>query len=288
MAWMTICSTLLAGSAIAQVQVTSLQGRVTADDRRVALHSELGDKTLEVAADARCSLLLGDQVLVRICGIAVAKFSYAEDSRPGSVELSHGELKAMAYYDDAPFSIVTPTAHVVVRGATAHVSVAPDTGDTSVTALDGRLRVSGRDQTSAVDLNAGQQLVLRRGQKSTNLDAAIRESRALDSPCVNDAAEFNASLRAERQILVDRLPPVGARPGNAAVHPVSDLEQIVSADIPEDGLPLEDSSAPSALVTELGKRGMDEEICDPITCNPAYRTEQPGVCGVPPVRPCIP
>jgi len=286
MAWMTMCSILLASSAIAQVQVTSLQGRVTTDNHRVALHSELGDRTLEVAANARCSLLIGDQILVRICGIAVAKFSDAEDGRPGSVELSKGQLRAMAHYDEIPFTIVTPTAHVIVRGATAHVSVAPDTGDTSITALDGRLRVSSRDESNVVNLNAGQQLVLRRGAEPTNLGAAIRESRALDSPCLNDGAEFEASLLAERKILVARLPPVGAGPDDATVHPVSDLQQIVSADFPKDGLPLEDSSTPSALVTELGKRGMDEEICDPITCNPAYRLEQPGACGIPPIKPC--
>jgi len=286
MAWMTMCSIFLASSAIAQVQVTSLQGRVTTDDRSVALHSELAGRTLEVAANARCSLLVGDQILVRICGIAVAKFSDTEDGRPGSVELSKGELQAMVHYDEIPFTIVTPTARVIVRGATAHVSVAPDTGDTTITALDGRLRVSSRDQSNGVNLNAGQQLVVRRGAKLTDLGAAIRASRSLDSPCVNDGAEFEASLLAERKILVAQLPPVGAGPDDATVHPVSDLQQIVSADFPKDGLPLEESSAPSALVSELSKRGMDEEICDPITCNPVYRLEQPGVCGIPPIRPC--
>jgi len=135
-------------------------------------------------------------------------------------------------------------------------------------------------------LNAGQQLILRRGQEPIDLQAAIRESGTLDSTCTNDGTEFNASLRAERKILVAGVPPVSAGPEDATLHPTSDLQQNVGADFPKDGLPLEDPSTPSALVTELGKRGMDEEICDPITCNPAYRLDQPGVCGVPPIRPC--
>jgi hypothetical protein len=229
--------------------------------------------------------LLADRALVRICGVAVASFSQADRGSPDGVELNVGELKVTAR-DDVPISVRTPTASIVLRGATAHISVAPDSGDTVVSALDGRVSVSRRDETDATLVSAGQQLILERGQEPGDLRTVSRTSLARHSACVNEGTENAAALRAERALLIAGVPAVSAGTDDATGHPTSDLQQIVSADFPDGGLPLEDSSTPSALVSELGKRGMDEEICDPITCNPTYRLEQPGPCGIPPVRPC--
>ena len=286
LAWMTAGCVLLTGSAAAQVHVTSLQGMATAGGRPLSLHSEVGEHaTVEVPEGARCSLLVADRALVQICGDSRASFSETRNGGGGSIELNRGELKAIAP-DDAAVSVRTPTASVVLRGAGAHISVAPGSGDTVISALDGQVSVSRRYETDATLVNAGQQLTLQRNQPPAGPRAVSRESLARDSACVNDDTRYSAALHAERAILSGAVPAFSAGLGDTTGHRTSDLQQIVKADFPADGLPLDNSATPSALVVELGKRGTDEEICDPITCNPVYRLDPPGPCGVPPVRPC--
>jgi hypothetical protein len=288
MAWVTMGCVLLAGSAVAQVQVTSLQGTATVAGRPLSLHSKVGEnRPLEVPVGARCSLLLASRALAQVCGLARASFSTPRNDVTSTVDLDMGELRVIAP-DNAPVSVRTPTAYVAVRGAGALISVAPDSGNTIVSALDGQLSVSRQDETDPMLVNAGQQLILERGQPPGNLRVVSRESLARDSVCVNDLTRSRAALRAERAILFGGAVAVRAGPHGTAGHLTGDLRQIVKADIPADGLPLEDSAAPSALVAELSKRGLDEEICDPITCNPVFQLDKPGPCGNPPVRPCTP
>jgi len=286
LAWMTTGCVLLTSGASAQVQVTSLQGTATAAGSPLSLHSEVGENLpLEVPDGARCSLLVADRALVQICGAALASFSETRSGGAASIELNLGELKAIAP-DDASITVRTPTASVVLRSAGVHISVAPNSGDTVVSALEGQVSVSRRDETDTTLVNAGQQLILQRGQVAEDLRSVSRESLARNSACVNDRTQYPTALRAEQTILIGGAPAVSAGPGNATGHVISDLQQIVKADFPADGLPLADSASPSTLIAELGKRGMDEEICDPITCNPVYRLAPPGPCGIPPVRPC--
>jgi ferric-dicitrate binding protein FerR (iron transport regulator) len=282
---MTAGCVLLTGSAVAQVNVTSLQGTATAGGRPLSLHSEVGEHaTVEVPIGARCSLLVADRALVQICGDSRASFSETRNGG-GSIELNRGELKAIAP-EDAAVSVQTPTASVVLRGAGAHISVAPSSGDTVISALDGQVSVSRRYDTDQTLVNAGQQVTLQRNQAPTGPSAVSRESLARNSACVNDDTRYSTALHAERAILIGAVPAVSAGLGDSTGHRTSDLQQIVKADFPANGLPLDGSATPSALVVELGKRGTDEEICDPITCNPVYRLDPPGPCGVPPVRPC--
>jgi len=284
MLWMMTSCFLLAGNAVAQVHLTSLEGPVTQGGKLLSLHAAVDEnRQIEVPAGARCSLLLADQTLAQVCGVALASFSETESG--DTVELGVGELKVIAP-DDAPVSVHTPSVSIVLRGAGAHISVAPGGSETVVSALDGKLSVTRRDELDATLVNAGQQLIVERGQALGDLRDVSRESLARNSLCLNDDTRYRAALRAERAILIGGAPAVSAGADAAIAHPASDLEQIVSADVPVDGLPLEDSATPSALVTELGKRGMDEEICDPINCNPVYQLPAPPPCGVPPVRPC--
>jgi Fe2+ transport system protein FeoA len=258
----TTCA-LLAGSAAAQVQVTSLHGAATVSGSPLSLHAVVAENLpLEVAHAGGCSLLLADRALVQLCGGAKASFAEVGSDDPGSIQLSAGELKAIAvtHPDGAPLEVRTPTASIVLRGAEAHISVAPDSGDTVVSTLESQVSVSRRDGSNAdpVIVKAGQQLTLRRGQAPGELRTVSRETLARSSSCQDDSTYYSAAVRAERAKL-------------AAGFPTSDLQQIVTADFPPHGLPLEESSTPSALILELSKTGLDEEVCDPITCNPAYR-----------------
>jgi hypothetical protein len=293
MAWTVTTCALLAGGAAAQVQVTSLQGIATAAGSPVSLHAVVAEnQPLEVAQAGGCSLLLADRALVQLCGGAKASFAGVGKGGPGSIELSAGELKtiAVARTGDAPLEVHTPTASIALRSAAAHISVAPDSGDTIVSALVSQLSVSRRDgsRTSAVVVNAGQQLTLRRGQAPGDPSAISRETLARSGGCPSHNTYFSAAVRAERAILATTVAAVSAGPGKAATLPMSDLQEIVKADFPPHGLPLEDPTTPSALITELSKTGLDEEVCDPITCNPVYQLDPPGPCGVPPQTGCIP
>jgi hypothetical protein len=281
LAWMTTGCVLLTGGAVAQVHVTSLQGTMTAAGRPLSMHSEVGEnQRLDVPIGARGSLLVADRALVQICGAARASFSETRNHGTAKIQLNLGELKVIAP-DDASVSVQTPTASVMLRGAGAHISVAPNSGDTVVSALDGQVSVSRRNETDTTLVNAGQQLILQRGQAAPgDLRSVSRESLARNSACVNDDTQYPTALRADRTILIGGAPAVSAGAGNATGQVPSDLQQIVSADFPPDGLPLDASATPSALVNELGRRGVDEEICDPITCNPVYRLDPRDPCGV--------
>jgi hypothetical protein len=282
---------LLAGDTAAQVQVTSLEGTASVAGSPLSLHAEVGeDLPLELATGGRSTLLLADQALVQICGGAKASFAGAGNGSPGAIELRAGELTlvALARPGDGALEVHTPSASIALLGAGTHISVAPGSGDTVVSALESPLRVSGRDSSRAVAVDAGQQLTLRRGETPGDPRAVSRESLAHSSACFGEGTDFGAALRADRAILVSALPAVGANSGGAIETPASDLQEIVRADFPPDGLPLEGAGTPSALVTELNKRGMDEEVCDPITCNPVYQLDPPGPCGVPPEKGCIP
>jgi hypothetical protein len=293
MVWMLTSCALMAGSAAAQVQVTSLRGTATAAGSPLSLHAVVAENLpLEVAHAGHCSLLLADRALVQLCGDAKASFAEAGSGGPGRIELNAGELKAIAVArpGDAHLEIHTPTASIVFGSAEAHISVAPNSGDTVVSSLESHLSVSRRDgsRAGAVVVNAGQQLTLRRGAPPGDLRAISRETLTRSSACADTSTDYSAALRAERAILGTAVAAVSAGPGEATRLPSSDLQQIVNADFPSHGLPLEEPTTPSTLITELSKIGLDEEVCDPITCNPVYQLEPPGPCGVPPQTGCIP
>lgn len=290
-AWLLAGCALMASDAGAQVQVTSQSGAVRLAGGPLALHAEVSEgKPLEVGTDGRCTLLMDDRALVRLCGGARATFEAV--GSPGTIDLREGALTLVALDRpvDGPLVVYTPAARIDVLGAGAQISVEPGNGTTVVSALESPVRVSRADGSQApiagtLMVEAGQQLTLRPGEAPGAPHPVSRESLAA---CLGDGSEFGAALRAERAILAAALPAVSAGDARPGDRPVSDLRKIVRADFPTEGLPLEAPSAPSALVIELSKLGMDEEVCDPITCNPVYKVAPPGPCGVPPERGCIP
>ena len=125
-----------------------------------------------------------------------------------------------------------------------------------VTHLDGRPVETGRSFFEMLSsVTAGQQLSLRRGQAPGDLRAVSRETLARSSACADDSTYYSAAVRAERAILATAPPAVSAAHGEATGLPTTDLRQIVSADFPPHGLPLEELTTPSALITELTKCG---------------------------------
>lgn len=289
---LAVCA-LLADAAAAQVQVTSLAGVARQAETPLSLHaSVLEGHPVDVEAGARCSLLLAGHTLVRICGRAEASITTAGSTRPGAIELLAGTLHVVALHgsQEGAFRVHTPAASVLLLGSGAHVRVAPDGSETVVSALERPLQVSGRAGSApTVELAPGQELSVRQGEAPGPVRAVSRQRLARSSPCLHAGHDFDTTLRAEQQLLASGLPLVGADAVDATpTPPVDVLLDIVRADFPREGLPLQPPSPPSALVTELSKRGVDEEVCDPITCNPVYQLDPPGACGVPPQRGCIP
>ena len=283
---------LLAGAASAQVQVTTLYGEASASGELLDLHATVVEgRPFEVAGGGRCTLLLARQTLVRVCGPAAATVVAAGGSRPGSIELHDGILAVVALPEsqEQAFRIRTPETEIVLLGAGVNVEVEAGSGRTTVSALDSPARLVGRRGGAPLVLEAGQQLTIegdgtRREPTPTSRLAVEHAGR-----CVHRPEDTRATLTADRALLVSGLPQVSAQAVDATpIPPVDHLLDIVRMDVPADGLPLQPPSPPSALVTELNKRGVDEEVCDPINCNPVFQVEPPGRCGVPPARGCIP
>lgn len=283
---------LPARGAGAQVQLTSLEGEARLEGAPLSLHAAVVEgRLLELGSGTRCTLLLADHTLVRICGRAALSVTAAGSSRPGDIELREGTLYVVALPEsqEGAFRIQTPAATVLLLGGGVHVQVAPDGGDTLVSTLASPVRVATRRGEAAVRIEPGQQLRLRAGQQPGEPHPLDRERLARSSPCLQPGDELERTLRTERALLATGLPLVSAGEVDATpTAPVDDLMDIVRQDFPSAGLPLQAPGAPSALVSELSKRGMNEEVCDPINCNPVYQVEPPGACGVPPERGCIP
>jgi hypothetical protein len=296
---LAVC-TLLAGNAAAQVQVTSLEGTASTAGSPLALHAELADGLpVEVSTRGRCTLLLAQRTLVQLCGRTKATFVGVRGGNAGEIDLYAGDLKvvALARADAGALEIRTPSARVVLLGSGTHVSVSAKSGDTVVSALVSPVGVSvptgadtegGEAELRQVKVAPGQQLTVRRGEAPEETRAVSHDSLVRINACAKTGSDFAAALRADRALLAAALPAVSAGDGGVVAAPASDLQDIVREDFPAGGLPLVGTATPSALVTELNKRGMDEEVCDPITCNPVYQLDPPGRCGVPPERGCIP
>ncbi len=286
---------LLASSARAEtVQVTSLEGTARVAGNPLSLHARLAvEELLEVETDGRCTLLVDDRALVQICGRSRASFPRPGRASPRTIELTFGELSVVALSDpDDTLHVRTPVADISLVGIGTHVRVAAGSGETVVSTLENPLRVATRGGAIGVRVGVLRQLTLRAGEDPGEPRPISRAALARSTACPTGTSGFAAALRADRVMLAAGLPGVGARGsvGSPVASPVvSDLQEIVRSDFPSDGLPLEGvAGTPSSLVTELSKLGMDEEVCDPITCNPVYKVDPPGPCGVPPERGCIP
>ncbi len=289
----TLTGLLLASDAVAQVQVTALEGAAQTPSGPLAIHASVADGELvEVEPKGRCTILVSNGILARVCGAARAVFHASGSAGTDRIELRDGELAIVGMAGRNGLQIETPAAIVAPAGPGVHVRV--EHGETVVAALGSPARLSVPDG-GGVGLAAGEEARVTPGGPASEPRALSESERSRIRACLDDDAAARSALRAQRAVLAVPVAAVSATGGGggttaagSGTGAMTDLQEIVLSDFPEGGLPLQAPGAPSALVTELSKRGADEEVCDPITCNPVYQLDPPGRCGVPPQRGCIP
>jgi len=272
-----------AAGAGAQVRVTHLEGPAIATGEVLSLHSELAPgESVEVSRDGLATLLLDTDALVRLCEGGRARFA-----GPARVELEHGALGAVVDTESGPgrLRIDTPAARIETLGTELHVRVTQESGATLVSSLAGRTRVSPRaGDGGPMVLESGQQVTVEPGRGAGAPRRFERDALALTSGCLRSGVDRDRALA--------RI-PAPAAPGGAPEAPPArrvppELAPVVAADLPTETLPLGAAATPSALISELNKGGLEEETCDPITCNPVYEVAPPQPCGDPPTTGCIP
>jgi len=255
---------LIGAEATAQVQVTSLEGSIQVGNLDVTLHTEIGEnQSLETLDDGRFSVLVADRSVIQVCNQAKIRFDQIDPDEPKRLELERGDLRATVAPQPSglPLEVHTPSAVVKLQGAIGLVVVDPDTGETTVTSLQDQVRVdaSSTSETGAIVLNPGERVSVRSGKAPGKVRRLDRELHGRSGDCLGEVG-----LRAAA-VATDRV-PLGA----------TDFTLIAAAGIPSESLPFaKRASSPSNLIAALNEADRPVEVCDPINCNPIYRTAPP-------------
>jgi hypothetical protein len=286
---------LIAAPATAGVTVTAVDGPAVAGEDELAIHGSLsaGD-TVETREDGRCSMLLAEDAVIQICNRASLRLREEGTRGPRVLELSRGDLKANVAPrpTDEPLEIHTPVAIATILGTVVHVSVDPETGETTITSVENRVRVASAlaPDEAAVVLNSGEQVVVAPRRIPGPVRGIDREAMLGLSECLDDDDFRHAAIAAERR----------AR-GKAL------LNQIAAMDIPEAGLPGVASPGPVTDFSLLDQGTSHDEICSPalsgcddrfklVTNGGGDRPIPPPVCvgpgcnqpgPIPPPDPCV-
>jgi ferric-dicitrate binding protein FerR (iron transport regulator) len=281
---------LIASPAAARVTVTSVEGPAVAGDGELAMHGIVSDgETVETREDGRCSLLLAESAVIQICNRAALRLREEGSRGPRVLELSRGELKASVAPRpvDEPLEIHTPVAIATILGTVVHVSVDPETGETTITSIENRVRVASTlaPDEAAVVLESGQQVVVGRGRVPGPVRQIDRQAMLGTSECL-DADDFRqAAIAAERS---------GRRKAM--------LDRIAAMDVPAAGLPGVASPAPSFSLLGYLDRGISKhDVCSPAQpgCDNRFHLDSNGGNGscvgpgcnrpgpIPPPDPCV-
>lgn len=236
--------------AAASLKVTSVDGQATSGGDAVAQHGAVPDgETVETVDSGKCSLMLKDDAVLQLCNRA------AVSSRPseagGSIlDVSRGEMKATVGPQDpsAPLEIHTPAAVATILGTVVHVAVDPDTGDTLITSIDNRIRVTGvGGSDEAVVIDSGQQVLIKKGANPGTPRLLDRAAMADLSECLNDDDYRFAAIAAERAAWASSL-----------------LATVTAMDVPADSLPgVASTGAVASLFGMLGVATDDlsQDVC---------------------------
>jgi hypothetical protein len=244
----------------AETVVTAITGSVKSGDGPVAIHSVVSEKeTFDTGTDGHCALMIADEAVVQLCNAATVSIS--RRGRTRVMELRQGELKATVgpRSADQPLEIHTPVAIASLLGTVVHVSVDPNTGETTITSVEDRVRVQGVEvgRLNPTVLESGQQVSIRRGE-------GPGEVRRIPDVTSGDVSDCTLSDQALRIMAV-----AGARSAIAA----SEIAEIAFLDIPDLSTP-----AVSAAFERLAQ---DMEVAGDLTADPGKDSEGVGGCDDP-------
>jgi len=226
---------------------------------------------VRLGEDGACSILLDDDTVVELCGETSVVFERDPDSHRRIVALDRGELRIVVEPREFEerIEIHTPAAIATLLGTIVHVSVDPNTGETTITSAESR--VSVRSDESGVRgttvLSAGEQVTVEPGSappaEPKRLDP--QEVSALGG-CLVDfhAAAADQDSREIDERVTDRLTASDAANAGSISGPAgSDRPGGPPSDEPGDSL--------------TGQEG----VCVATDCDPHH---DPGYARQPPAR----
>jgi len=230
---------LVASAAAAEAgRVTGIVGDVsTADGRDLAANGSVSpNEKVETGESGNVSMLLGKDVLVELC--SKSSVVVEEEANRRIVRLDSGEARIVVEPGprDVPIEIHTPAAIATILGTVVYVSVAPETGETTITSSDHEVSVSGVGTANAtpIRIQGGERTTVAwGGQPAKPRKLGFTSMRNLGS-CLGD---FDRRLRTvaviraravqqssmvmqnamQDMLAAENLPPVGSAPPSAAL-----------------------------------------------------------------------
>lgn len=275
---------LWAQGAYAESVVTGLVGEVSRGDEALEIHDPIApDSDVELGPDGRCAVLLASNAILQLCDEALVRLRSDDYGDRAVVELDRGSLKATVESggEAQRVEIHTPAAVATVLGTILHVEVDPDTGDTTISSLESRVRVQaaapdgGEPTGPGIVIEAGEQVVVPAGGRPGTVHQFDPSVLRSSQRCLDDEPFRASAVRAAR--LRDRLETV---------------DEIAQSDIPTAVDRIDVASAPVAVSNARDPiRARPDlpsfDLCflEPTTCVTAPLPPPP-LCGVVPGDQC--
>jgi hypothetical protein len=273
--------------AFANARVTSIDGEAMQGKERLSMHDDVEQNELvETGAETSCSLLLAEGAVVQACNQASLRLRKGRRSGSQIVELNSGDLKASVGRRpaDDPLEIHTPAAIATILGTTLHVSVDPETGDTTITSLHNRIRVESSDPSveGSVTIEAGEAVTVVKGKPPSPKRTVDISSIGGMGDCLDDVAFHRAAVKSDRASqeteimeivtavdIPSALPPVSSPGGGANV--LSVVAEVSEPEIGPGGIDIDDGG-----VCQTADCGLFEIMEFPIPTPPPPCVGLPG------------
>jgi len=164
--WVASLASLLA-SGVPAAFADEVAGQITA-----SIDAQLGGpiadgEHVKLGEDGACSILLDDDAVVELCGQTSVVFKRDPDSNRRIVSLERGEIRIIVEPRefDERIEIHTPAAIATLLGTIVHVSVDPNTGETTITSAESRVSVRSDepDVRGTTVIAAGEQVTVEPG-----------------------------------------------------------------------------------------------------------------------------
>jgi hypothetical protein len=222
-------------------QVTAIVGDAVAGSGRPLAHRsgvEDGEE-IRMGKEAGCSLLVDDDALLELCEDTSVVLERDERTNRRRVRVDAGEVRIVVEprLREERLEIHTPAAVATILGTIVHVAVDPETGETTISSAQSKVRVESSDPSvkGATTVSALEQITVKPGEAPPAQPRRLaREEIAALGGCLLDFHATAEELARDEFHLhvLDRVStvdggrtPWSAPPGPAApaVNPSNDL-----------------------------------------------------------------
>ncbi len=202
---LTVVGLAAAAQASAEVRVTSVNGTSQSGGEPLVQHSSIASgETIEVEDDGVASIFAANTV-VTLCNGAALIFNTEMQDGAQVLDISRGEIKASAAprTGGSRLEIHTPVAIATLLGTAVHISVNPETGDSTITSLEHQVRVENVEEgvEGHVILSPGDQVVVRSKSAPDEVAKVDPGTFSRSSSCLDDAEVRRTAVLIEQMTL---------------------------------------------------------------------------------------